>query len=108
MEEKKIGKKRGPKGNWEELLEQYRKLPYSYQRVVTDVLKVMINESNKTFSKKKEIRKLYHNLIRQEMQKKNIRWATAPSMRWTGSASPSTKGTGCSSTGGAVPANPPS
>ena len=75
MEEKKIGKKRGPKGNWEELLEQYRKLPYSYQRVATDVLQVMINESNKTFSKKKEIRKLYHTIIRQEMQKKNITYS---------------------------------
>jgi len=73
MEEKKIGKKRGPKGNWEELLEQYRKLPYSYQRVVTDVLQVMINESNKTFSKKKEIRKLYHTIIRQE-SKRLIFW----------------------------------
>ena len=35
-------------------------------------VQVMINESNKTFSKKKEIRKLYHTIIRQEMQKKNI------------------------------------
>ena len=47
----------------------------SYRIHIKEWLKVMINESNKTFSKKKEIRKLYHNIIRQEMQKKNITYS---------------------------------
>lgn len=68
----KTATRRGPIASWVKLVHLYQTLPYSYQRVVEDVLKPMIGENTKTFLNKKIVREFCHELLQGEMQKKGM------------------------------------
>lgn len=70
----KVGKKKGPKGNWEKLVERYNNLPYPYQCVVREVLKPMMQEKSKSFFNRKIIRKIYHGILQREMNRQGINY----------------------------------
>lgn len=70
----KVGKKKGPKGNWEKLVERYKNLPYPYQCVVREVLKPMMQEKSKSFFNRKIIRKIYHGILQREMNRQGINY----------------------------------
>lgn len=67
IQHEKVGKRKGPKGNLEKLVERYKNLSYPYQCVVLDVLKPMMQEKSNSFFNKKIIRKMYHDILQREM-----------------------------------------